>query len=105
MTPVSRSSRSHLPAPTTQQVVELYAACSDPAFDILSVRQVSNPRLTGAFHHRLVQLQTRSGNPVFRARYLSEPHPQQRAAIVDAVETRARPFADPSVPDVTILPV
>jgi hypothetical protein len=36
-----------------------YAAFSDPAFDTVSVREVSHPRLTGAFYHRLAQLQTR----------------------------------------------
>lgn len=43
--------------------------------------------------------------PAFRAKYPSESHPQHRTSIVDAVKTLARPFADPSVPDLTILPV
>ena len=89
----------------TEQILKLYAACSDPGFNVVSVREVSNVTLTGAFQHRLAQLQTRSGNPPFRANYRAEPHPSHRDDIVRAAKALARPFSDISFPDVSILPV
>ena len=92
-------------AADTEQVLKLFAACGVPGFDVVAVREVSNPRLTDGFHSRLAQLQTRSGNPPFRPKYLSESDPTHRDAVIQVVKTLAGPFTDPSFPDVSIVPV
>jgi serine/threonine protein kinase len=85
--------------------VRLFAACSDPGFDIASVHEVSNPTITGAFKHRLGLLQTRKGNPHFHTDFRSESHSHDRQAIVSSVSALSRPFNDADYPDVMILPV
>ena len=92
-------------AADTEQVLKLFAACGVPGFDVAAVREVCNPMLTDGFHSRLAQLQTRSGNPPFRPKYQHEAHAAHREAIVQVVDSLARPFTDPSFPDVSIVPV
>jgi hypothetical protein len=58
-------------AEDTETVLRLFAACSIPGHDVTSVREVSSPAITEAFHGRLAQLQCRNGNPPFQPRFSS----------------------------------
>ncbi len=60
----------------TEKVLKIYAACGVPGYDVVAVREVSNPGLAEGFHSRLAELQTRSGNPPFQpfhSRYCPNP--------------------------------
>ncbi len=84
-------------------VLQQYALCPRPGYDVVGIVELYNPDLTTAFESRLRQLQSRAGKPVFKPKFPAEAHAQQREAVLGILRAHAAPFHDASYPDVTIV--